>query len=142
MSSRRVRGHPKAAVSQSRADPGILRRIWGVCRYQILCSLWQGVIVGTLCSAGLGGGLSCCSDCPPPHVLAEATPGLFLLDWGVDFIFKKRSWLALLEHVVTAVAFQRAGMHSFIVLALPSHRIRPFSTNSVLRRTGSSTEAL
>lgn len=40
------------------------------------------------------------------------------------------------------MVFQRAGIHSFIVLFLPSHRIKPFSTNSVLRRTGSSTEQL
>lgn len=42
----------------------------------------------------------------------------------------------------TALTFQRARIHLFIVLLLLLHRIKPFSTNSVLRRTGSSTEEL
>lgn len=113
--------------------------------------LWESPLADTrsnyrgfLPATGLGHGPSYLSESPPPHVLIEGQlPVYFSKIGGVDFIFKKKkNWLALLEHVVNSCGFPKGRNTSFIVLFLPSHRIRPFSTNSVWRRTGSSIEEL
>lgn len=92
-----------------------------------------------------------------PLTLAKVYPAARLsastcINWGNSqfiplrlddgFHIKKKIGTLFWNMLQTAVVFQRAAIHSLIVLVLPSCRIKPFSTNSVLRRTGSSTEEL